>query len=692
MWIFDKALDMNRVRVSAVTLMGLMAIMTPVAAQTSSDARQFTPDYFSQYAPQTAADMVSRIPGFSISGGNNGGRGLGQGGANILINGARISGKSTGPRDALARIPANTVIAIEIVDGASLSIAGLSGQVANIKTKSSGLSGTWAWTPEFRNSNQPRLGTGNISIAGTKGKLDYTLTGTFDGFRGGGRGPEIETDASGTVFEVAQEKAKFEGEDPEVSLALTYNQDAERTANLNISYRADNFNATDFSNRTAVTDRGLTEQVIFSRYEDETEGEISADYSFPVGSGVLKLIGVRAFEDSPSRSQIEFFDRLTGRKEGVQFYSDGEEGETILRGEYSFAPQAGQDWQISAENAFNFLEVNNRLFEAIGSADFAEEPLDDPNVRVEEKRSEITVTHNRTLSPKLNVQISLGAEISEITQSGNSSRVREFVRPKGFINASYAYDESFDIRFEADRRVGQLNFFDFVSSVNLANETEDASNPELVPVQYWNLAIELDKDFGEGNSALLRLFYEDIEDLVDRVPVGVDGDAVGNLDKASAIGAIFKSTLKGERWGWPGREINFEWVIQDSSLEDPLTGQTRRINGRNLSNIEMSYRHDIEGTDWAYGGGVRRFREAGRYRLDEISTERFTQPFSNVFIEHKDVFGLNVRAQAVNLFDAEELEDRRVFTTRRDIGELDFTQIRQRGWGLIWRLSISGTF
>ncbi|MEO0447492.1 MAG: hypothetical protein AAF191_15575, partial [Verrucomicrobiota bacterium] len=62
-----------------------------------------------------------------------------------MINGQRISSKSTSARETLSRIPATNVERIEIVEGASLDIPGLSGQVANVIATANGMSGTWTY-------------------------------------------------------------------------------------------------------------------------------------------------------------------------------------------------------------------------------------------------------------------------------------------------------------------------------------------------------------------------------------------------------------------------------------------------------------------------------------------------------------------------------------------------------------------
>src|SRR5204863_3825235 len=102
-----------------------------------------------QFAPRTALDMLNRVPGFSIKQEDQA-RGLGEATGNVVINGQRISGKSNDVVTELSHIPAANVERIEIVDGATLNIPGLSGPVANVIVRSTGISGQWEYRPEFR--------------------------------------------------------------------------------------------------------------------------------------------------------------------------------------------------------------------------------------------------------------------------------------------------------------------------------------------------------------------------------------------------------------------------------------------------------------------------------------------------------------------------------------------------------------
>jgi hypothetical protein len=79
--------------------------------------------------------MLGQVPGFTIIT-NDQGRGLGQASDNVIINGERVRDEVRKP---VRRAPAHPGRAgradREIVDGATLGIPGLSGQIANVITK-----------------------------------------------------------------------------------------------------------------------------------------------------------------------------------------------------------------------------------------------------------------------------------------------------------------------------------------------------------------------------------------------------------------------------------------------------------------------------------------------------------------------------------------------------------------------------
>ena len=136
----------------------------------SSAARQvYAPADFARYAPTNANHMLNQVPGFSIRHNENL-RGLRQASVNVLFNGERPSNKGDDMYTQLSRIPAGNVERIELVDGATLDIPGLSGQVANIIYRADSFSGQFSWKPEFRaHYTDPLFTRGDVSVRGRSG-------------------------------------------------------------------------------------------------------------------------------------------------------------------------------------------------------------------------------------------------------------------------------------------------------------------------------------------------------------------------------------------------------------------------------------------------------------------------------------------------------------------------------------------
>lgn len=652
--------------------------------------------YFETYVPRTALDMVRRIPGFQIRSGDNSRRGLGQGGANILINGERLTGK-TNPGDELDQLLATRVVEIRILEGATLSIPGLSGQVADIiVTESKGIEGTWEWNPQFRRNLEPNLLNAELNISGEAdivGGVSYTLQLREYGFRSGAIRDEFRRDPSGTAFERRDEKIANFGDRPGVALNLAWTPAPDHKVNLNTEYSLFNFNRSAIGGRTPLTAMGDDSETISTDAEDEENLEIDADYEFPFLSGTMKLTGVYDWENSPMVSSFSLFDPQSGFAGASRFERFGKELELIGRAEYSWSPREGQDWQIATEVAYNELDIDQQLFlQDPGQPFVAQTPT---GFVVSEDRYEATMTHNRPLNAKWDLQASLGLEYSRLMQERAfqaSADPRSFYRPKGFISATFKVDESFRIRSKIEREVGQLNFFDFISSVDLIENLDRSANPNLVPDQSWLASLDFEKDFGQGNTLRAEFYGAQISDTVDRIPIGVDGDAVGNIGTAYRYGVDLAATFKGERWGIPGTELNLFFDWRQSTVDDPVLDFSRRLNGDKKIYYEANFRHDIPQTDWAYGSFLERYIPSRRYRLFSIDRNLDTKPFMGIFIEHKDVMGMTVNANLGNLLGTEELFERTRFTARRDVGVIQQTERATFNFGPILRFSVSGSF
>ena len=664
-----------------------------VSPEEATASNVFLADYFAQYAPRTALDMIGQIPGFSIRTGDLSKRGLGQGGANILVNGQRLTGKAN-PFDELDQILSKNVISITLLDGASLSIPGLSGQVADIQTKASAFSGSWEWNPQFRESLRPNWFNGRVNISGETGNLNWSAFFRDYSFRGGVSATQLRRDGDGQLFETWLEDVDNYGDRPGIGTNLTWTPKEGHTANLNAEYALFNFRRKVDTERVPETADGDDSLTRTNGGEDERYLEIGADYERPFWDGTVKVIGYLEREWSPTENTFSIFDPVTGFEGASRFVQDADEAETIVRGEYGWAPQEGRSWQFGLEAAYNSLDVMQELFLQDPGEDFIGEGPS--SFSVSEDRYEATLTHSRTLGPKWDMQASIGVEQSELTQMRDDVAMvepQDFIRPKGFVSASYKPNENKTWRFQVGREVGQLNFFDFVASVDLVDDLGREGNPELVPSQSWNGTIEYQHDFGQGNTMNIEVYGALISDIVDRIPVGDDGDAVGNLDNAYRYGFEISGTFKGEKWGWDGTQLDYEIDWRDSNVEDPLLGFNRRLSGDLKTAFEVSFRHDIPNTDWAYGAFIENFTSARQFRTFTISQFGNTKQFTGFYLEHKDILGIKARVQLMNPFSyTDEFSKRTVFDGRRDNGVILRTEDSNFDFGPILQFRLSGEF
>jgi outer membrane receptor for ferrienterochelin and colicins len=649
---------------------------------------------FSRFSPQTALDMVSQIPGFVITQ-SSGDRGLGEATQNILINGQRISGKSNDARTVLGRTPAQSVVRIEISDGAGLNIPGLSGQVLNLITKTGGLKGNFRWDSQVRSRVPTIILDGEINVSGKLGKGDFSLGLSAPGtFRGGGWGQEISTNGSGDLLYTIDKQGVFRADNPKI--AASYNRSSEAGSKFTLNAEASiyryrrrqeglRFDAG--SANPAVPDR--TE--LGRGRENEKNYELSSDYEFGVAGGRLKIVGLRRFEHSPNQSifRTDFSD---GRPpEASQFNRSAYEAETIGRSEFSW--KSGKaDWSISAEAAYNYLDAKSQLFELTGGV-FVPQALDNPNIRVTEKRGQIIASYGRPLSGVLALQAQVGGEYSELKQTGIGGLTRQFWRPKGQVSLAWKASPKLDVSAKIQRKVGQLNFFDFLASVDLQDGNNNAGNPDLVPPQSWLNEVQFNRKLGTAGSAKLILQYEKISDLVDQIPIASGGESVGNLrDNASRYSAETNVTLLFDPIGLKGAKLDLSGYLQKGRLIDPLTRISRRFGNERKWTWDVNFRHDIPSTSWAYGFGAEDRSDAPFYRLDYVAREYRNKPQTYLFVENKNVLGLKVTASLINLTSQREEYDEVFYTADRLDGRVAELRNGTNSYGLIGRLSISGTF
>jgi len=349
---------------------------------------------------------------------------------------------------------------------------------------------------------------------------------------------------------------------------------------------------------------------------------------------LTRLAAIRLFETGTSAFESAFTD-------------DVDEGEFIARSEYSFKTGPEHDWQVSAEGAFNFLD-------SVTEFSTTDDPLEISNVRVEEQRAEGNITHSWAVSDALKLQSSFGAEYSELNVTTSEDPARRFFRPKGFVSLSYKASPRYTYRARIDREVGQLDFGTFVSNVNLSEDILNGGNIDIVPDQSWTGELEIERTDSQLFSGTVKVFIRLIEDPIDRILFADGSEGPGNLDSA-------------------------------------ITNISRRINDTEIWNYEVEFRKDFPNSPWTIGGEISNWRQSPFFRLDQSFDIRTTHPSAELFLTHKNLFGIKASITLQNILKQKFRRIRSLYEPDRT-GQLVERQIFERGRGRRLTIEISDTF
>ncbi len=662
----------------------------PAAAAdgTAVDTVTYLPADFARFSPRSALDMVRNIPDFQIAEVSSD-RGLGQASGNILLNGQRLSGKSTDPETVLGSISASSVVRIEVTEGSRLNIPGLTGRVANVVYNAGQLSGQFRWQPEFRHNVSDIVTAGSLSLSGRLGASDLSISlSTIDGLRRGGFGREVVTDAMGTPIVRREEIVQLIGDYPRLTATLRRQWANGTILNLNLSGGHFAFDER-VDGRAIDLPSGIAYTENFLRQEREWGGEFGGDVEFDLSGGRLKLIGLQRFEHSPIISRfLETPDG--GQSSGTQFDRTIGEGESVVRAEYGWR-SGTSDWQVALEGAYNFLDNRSALASIHGDGSRTPLLLDGANVFVDEWRGELSFSRSWPLTAGLTAQTSLGAEGSRIRQSGPDGQTRTFFRPKGSLALAWTVDADTTVNFTARRSVGQLSFFDFAASVDLNENNSSAGNRDLVPEQNWEIASEVTRRLGQIGSLTFGAYHDWITDIVDQVPLSATTEGVGNLPSARRWGVHASGTFQLDTLGLSGVRLDMSGRVNRTRVMDPVTFVPRPISDSQRYSFVFNLRQDVPNTQVAWGAELVAERSSPIYRLNQIAHNYLDRPRLTMYAEHKDVAGLTVRLSVRNLLYARESVERDAYVARRD-GPISFRLRQSRDILPIVQLSISGSF
>ena len=646
--------------------------------------------FFGRYNPVTALDMVRNLPGFQIDDGD-GSRGFGGSAGNILINGERVAAKSETASDVLSRTPVASVERIDLIRGQTggLDLRGQS-VVANVILKDdAGAAAAW----EVENTvNLPAPGvfpSGELSFRDKVGALSYTIGGEIERYQFRSEGPERLTGGDGALRELRQEvfaETGFEGE-ASVNAQLNVGQTAIRF-NGSASYFEEDGGETSERFRTGGVPPFF---VLQGDADDGLSFEVGGDIERSFGDRfAAKLIGIYRKDDERERGSLARGPSVDSAPIDTVSVSETIDTESILRLEMDYQGIPGHLIEIAAEGAVNSLDSMFALFEDEGGG-LVPQSVPGANTKVEEIRGDFSVSDSFSIGA-IGVDAALAAETSTIEQTGEFEAERSFFFWKPSLTATLSPDDRTQIRLRGLREVGQLDFFDFVSSADLGDEELALGNPELTPETNWTVDVALERRFGEIGVFSVTVFYDWIDDVQDFLPAGEGLEVPGNIGAGVRRGLRAEGAAPLDAFGVSNSRLDFSGEYQFSRVTDPVTGETRRLSNEQGWEAQVEFRQDLTEQRWAWGWDIFFADRRPFFGLDERNTSK-SRPDFDAFLETTRFGGLRVRLGAENLLNEGVDRDRLVFAEARGpTAPLRFRELRRRNNGREMFLSVSGTF
>ena len=661
--------------------------------------------YFAQYEPITALDMLRWVPGAGEftrdrMGGGGGGqdRGFGSGGDQLLINGKRLSGKSNDVSSAIQRIQASSVDRIEVIRGTASGLDVRSeGMIVNIVLSEQADDGAGSWRVHVGDYGEG--GTewdALVSYGRSHGNFKYLVSAEYGPYNRGSGNYIEETflDPAGQVTETRVATGPEMQDDLILigSASLTFRD--EDVANLNFKVVDGERND---SETTVATIVGIpdTETAFDSQVRESFEWEFGGDMVNAIGPGQLKTRMIFTNEDEDETELVTLISSLPGDiPDSSVFVNDELQTESIIRSSYTWAAGEHHTVEIGAEAARNTLEKTVQLFEVQPNGDLVEVPLFNSSSEVTEDRYEAFATDFWTLTDDKILEAALNVESSKIVQRGlDIYNARSFTYVKPRLDFRWDLNEHDQFRATLERTVSQLNFGDFVSSFDSRDDRLDGGNPELEPQKAWELQATWEHRLGsDGGLVSGQIFYNDIEDHIDRILIVDDVTGPGNIGDAQQWGVEFKTSLRLGAIGLEGAVVDLTYTLQDSETTDPFTGAKREMRNTARHSVETQFRHDIPSWKINYTIEANWNDQRTSFDFDRITRDKRLGPMAFFTLQYRAFEKTTLYFQARVFNEAVQRRIRNRYDGNTADGNLLRTEIRDRQFNREFIIGLRGNF
>jgi hypothetical protein len=671
-------------------------------AQEPEDIVSFDAEFFSRYQPNTALDMVERIPGFQIDDGADK-RGFGGAVGNVLINDRYPSAKQDALTSILDRIPASQVERVDLIRGRVRGVDLLGNAVVASVVLRTDMPATTRWDAMVRMNldHSPLTVRGSVSVSDQVGDIEYNAGVDYRKFASGEFGTEDITDGNNVPIETRYEDSFLSGGEGNGNLnAATWF--GKTLAKFNAKYGFEDRQNEATSIRVPQGPGGIEREDTFFDRGKQRLLEVSADAERVMHPDlVAKGLFLYTRETNDTISTERRVDASGAQTLFRVADADVLETEGIARLELDWTGWTDHAVRMNLEGARNVIEGALVLTEDTGGGP-VEVPVPVANTRVEENRGDILLSDTWSMNG-YELNYGLGAETSTISQTGDEVLKRSFFFLKPQLSLTYSPTQTRQTRMRLAREVAQLDFTDFVSATVFQDDDVALGNPNLKPESTWVAEISEERRFGKLSVIKATAFHHWISDVQDLLPLTPEFEVPGNIGDGRRWGVTVEATIPLEPIGLTGARLDVELRLQDSTVTDPVTGIDHVLSGvgnpskplpfagEHRYAFAVNFRQDLEEARVAWGWDVRNRAEGQLFKVNELDVRDEGTEF-NVFVETTRWLGLKINLSANNLLDLEQLRHRTIYVAERDLTPIDRRELTDRTDGRRIVLNVSGSF
>ncbi|HWA02550.1 MAG TPA: TonB-dependent receptor [Rhizomicrobium sp.] len=644
-------------RLAAAASIPLAATCVHAAEQKDSVLTYKAP-FFADQRPNTAYDMIGRLPGFAFVNGNSA-RGFAGSGGNVLIDGERPTSKSDDLQSILQRIPASDVDHIDVIRGGAQGID-MQGQtvVANV-VRRKGASTQWVLQLSD-NVFQDGHTVPGASLDFTRHDGDRTFEGSLTRYASFddsvGYGFHKTTDLTTGKERVQTAKTAGQGSGGAITGAATLPLwDGTLRANLALQ---------DSPFHSVATYFGTTHGRYVNDDSVNRNAELGLHWSGKRGNWEYESLVLQRVGFSKD------VNALFQANDDEVFRSSSTTGESIARQTVRYSWNDALTIESGAEAAYNFLDGDTAfVLNGVGQV------LPDAKAHVDERRGEAFGQATWKIAPEWMLEAGARLEYSTIGEKSETTRMsRSFFYPKPRAVLTWSPTAADQVRLRYEKVVGQLDFGNFIATSNLGGSGVSSGNSDLRPDQRSQYEISYEHHFWNKGAVTLQFIHEQITDVVDLVKVQApDGsyfNAPGNIGEGRNEQINAQIALPLDRIGLVNGLLKVTSDFQLSSVRDPVTEENRVITAERPQDIEVNLTQDIESLKSTWGVYYFNGWDEKYFRLAQTQHRKVVPPYIEVFWEYKPAPGWSYHIGFINL--GQFVYDNRFFDYDgpRDTGKL----------------------